>query len=439
MQGKGNSNLLLVVAKLGFQFSRTGKGCPDEDRELSQLIMVYRYHLPIRHAAEAGYRLSVLTGLLTGLLLLILAASAAGGDSAHHPANVTLFYPAGTNQDPDISTSFRLSLIYGRVGEIRGVDLNAGVSIIQRDLRGLQATLLYSQVGGYFGGVALTGLVNYFQGENRGLQVAGLTNFDRGHFRGVQYAGLFNFTGNSFHGAQISNVFNANQGEGGFLQLAGVANMNDGDFRGIQLAGINFTGGRFTGVQLAAVNMALEAKGIQGGLINLGGQVEGIQIAALNIHRQNDGIPVGFINIAEDNGGEDWVTFGSNLAAINTGLRTTVNRYYSMITAGYGDLQGDIDETGFLTWNFGYAAPLNRKWTLNFDLGYVHIMPQKSDDPNENDRMHWALQGRVLAEVRLSPKLAIFGGGGISSIWSEFSSDAEQETEPLGVLGISAF
>ncbi len=378
--------------------------------------------------------------LLAGLLILAVASGAAGSEAAHHPANVTLFYPAGTNQDPDITTNFRLSLIYGRVGAIRGVDLNTGISIIQRDMRGLQVTLLYSQVGGYFGGVAATGLVNYFQGENRGVQVAGLTNFDQGYFRGLQYAGLFNYTGSAFHGAQISNVFNANHGEGSFLQLSGVANMNEGDFRGVQLGGgLNFTGAQLTGAQVALVNMAVEVEGFQGGLINLGGTVSGIQVAALNLHRQNDGVPVGFINIAEDNGGEDWITFGSNLGAINTGLRTTVNRFYSMFTVGYSDLQGDIEKTAFLSWNFGYAAPLSESWKLDFDLGYVHIMPEKSDDPGLNDNMHWALQGRVLAEVRLSSKLAAFGGGGVSSIWSEYSSDAEQKTEPLGVLGISLF
>jgi hypothetical protein len=378
--------------------------------------------------------------LIVGLSILVMASAATGAEPAHHPVNFTLFYPAGTNQDPDISTNFRLSLIYGRVGAIKGVDLNTGVSIIQRDLRGLQATLLYSQVNGTFGGIAMTGLVNYFQGAGRGIQVAGLSNFDRGFFRGVQYAGLFNYAGDSFQGAQLSSVFNTNHGDAGFLQLSGIANMNDGDFGGLQLAGgINFAGGSFSGAQVALVNLAVEVHGFQGGLINMGGQAHGIQVAALNLHRQNDGVPVGFINIAEENGGEDWITFGSNLAAINTGLRTTVNRFYSMFTAGYGDLQGDIEETGFLTWNFGYAAPLGRVWSLNFDLGYVHIMPKKSDDPAQNDKMHWALQGRILAEVRLSPTLAIFGGGGASSIWSEFSSAAEQKTEPLGVLGISLF
>jgi len=390
--------------------------------------------------SKGSSRCSLIGELLAILLILAMTSGATASESAHHPANVTLFYPVGTNQDPDITTNFRMSLIYGRVGAIRGVDLNTGVSIIRRDLRGLQATLLYSQVGDYFGGVSVTGLVNYFQGENRGIQIAGLTNFDQGHFRGLQYAGLFNFTGSAFHGAQISSVFNANHGEGGFVQLSGVANMNEGDFRGVQLGGgLNFTGGQFSGAQLALVNMAVEVEGFQGGLVNLGGTVNGIQVAALNLHRQNDGVPVGFINIAEDNGGEDWITFGSNLGAINTGLRTTVNRFYSMFTMGYGDLQGDIETAAFLNWNFGYAAPLSESWKLDFDIGFVHIMPEKSDDPGLNDKMHWALQGRILAEFQLSSKLAVFGGGGVSSIWSAYSSDAEQKTEPLGVLGISLF
>jgi len=48
-------------------------------------------------------------------------------------------------------------------------------------------------------------------------------------------------------------------------------------------------------------------------------------------------------------------------------------------------------------------------------------------------------QARALAEIRFSRKVAVLGGVGISSIYSEYSSNATQKTEPLGVLGISLF
>ena len=382
---------------------------------------------------------TVLSCIIAILVCCGLVASETVAEPAHHPVNLTLYYPVGTNKDPDIDTNFRLSLIYGRVGSVHGVDLNTGVSIIQRDLRGFQATLLYSQLEGEFRGVALTGLVNYFRAESRGIQVAGLVNVVRGRFAGLQYAALFNFTQSGFSGIQLSSVFNTNHGDGGFLQVAGVTNMNEGSFRGVQLGAINLTADRLVGAQLGVVNMAVRAKGFMGGLINIAGETRGLQIAPLNIIRRNYGVPIGLINIDEDNGGEDWITFGSNLAAVNTGMRTTVNRFYSMFTVGYGDLQGDVENTAFLSWHYGYAIPLGRKWSLDVDLGFVHIMPKNSDDPNQNDRLHFAVQARALAEIRFSRKVAVLGGVGISSIYSEYSSNATQKTEPLGVLGISLF
>jgi len=376
---------------------------------------------------------------ILGLGILPTTVTSALAETNHHAVNFTLYYPVGTNQDPDVETNFRLSLIYGRVGAIRGIDLNTGVSIIQRDLSGFQATLLYSQVGGDFKGIAATGLVNYFQGRSSGLQLAGLANVDRGHFGGLQYSFLFNYVEGGLGGAQLSSVLNVAQGESGFLQLAGVANMSELGFSGVQIGGINFSGGEMRGVQLGLVNATVYSRGFQGGLINLAGEAHGIQLAPLNIHHVNHGTPIGLINIAEENGGEDWITFGSNLAAISTGMRTTVNRWYSLLSAGYGDLQGDVEESYFLSWNYGYAIPLAKKWALNVDLGFSHIIPEKVDDPAKNDRLHYAIQARVLAEFRLNRTLAFFAGGGVSSIYSEYSSDATQTTEPLGVVGISLF
>jgi hypothetical protein len=106
---------------------------------------------------------------------------------------------------------------------------------------------------------------------------------------------------------------------------------------------------------------------------------------------------------------------------------------------GYGDLQGDIENTAFLTWNYGYAFPLGRNWAIDVDLGFAHIMPEKGDDPQKNDALHFALQARALVELRLSRKVALFAGGGVSSVYSEYSSSATQKTEPLVVAGISLF
>jgi hypothetical protein len=378
--------------------------------------------------------------ILCGLSIAVgVSAGDALADPAHHTVNLTLFSPLGINDDPNGSTNFRVSLLYGRVGSVRGVDLNGGVSIIERDLVGLQATLLYSQVGGQFRGLAATGLVNNFQSDGSGLQFAGLANVLRGHYTGLQFAGLMNFVQNGISGLQIAGVFNSSHGDSRFLQISALANQTENDFTGVQLGGLNVTGGIMNGAQVGLFNMAVETHGFQGALVNLAGEAHGLQIAPLNIMRRNYGVPVGLVNIDEENGNVDWIIFGSNLAAINSGVRTTVNRFYSMLTVGYGDLQGDVDNSLFLTWNYGYAIPLSDAWSIGLDLGFVHITPESSDDPDLNDELHFALQARALAEVRLGRKLAIFAGGGVSSVYSEYSSDASQETEPLFVAGVSLF
>ena len=184
---------------------------------------------------------------------------------------------------------------------------------------------------------------------------------------------------------------------------------------------------------------AVDLKGAQVGLINIVGEAHGVQLGVLNLSRHHHGVPIGLINVDTDFGGTDWVIFGSNLATVGTGVRTTVNRWYSVLWAGYGDQQGDITETGFLGWNYGYSFDLGKHWSLGVDLGFVNIMPESKDDPELNDSLHYALQARALVEVRLGRKMSVFAGGGVSSVYSEYSTNAQKETEPNVVLGISLF
>ena len=181
--------------------------------------------------------------LVVSASLILAVGSASADEPPHHPVNFTLYYPVGTNQNADISTNFRLSLIYGRVGSVRGLDLNTGVSVVQRDFGGVQGTLLYSQVDGDFGGLAMTGILNNFKSDVSGAQISGLVNVTRGHMTGFQWASLFNYVEGGLSGVQLSSVLNSNQGEGGFLQLASVANINEGDFHGAQIGGVNLATG----------------------------------------------------------------------------------------------------------------------------------------------------------------------------------------------------
>jgi hypothetical protein len=389
---------------------------------------------------KVGLR-QVLTTALLSILLFGIATPSNAQTVEHKPVNLSFVYPLSTNSTPDVSTSFRLSLLYGRLHSIRGLDLNLGVSLLHGDMQGLQLTGLYSQIEGDLKGVSLGFGPAYVKGNAQGIQMSVLPNLVMGEFEGFQYSTLFNFLAGDLSGAQATTLFNLNDAGGGFLQFAGVANAVGGDFKGIQAAaGFNFSRAEFSGAQIALTNIAAKMNGLQVGAINLAGAYDGgLQIGALNWVRSHDGIPIGLFNYSEENGSVDWITYAGSLSLINTGVRTTINRYYAMLTVGGNDADAEVEDTAFLTWNFGYQAPLGEKWGLGGDLGMAHIMPKASDDPAVNDKLQFAVQARILGEYQFSPKVAVFAAGGVSWRFSEYSSSADSEVSPLITAGISLF
>ncbi len=377
--------------------------------------------------------------LLTCALCLALLLPAAPAAAAHHPINLAFLYPISTNQDPDISTNLRLSLFYGRVGSVRGLDLNGVVAVTGGDMRGFQMTGVYSQVGGDMKGIQWTGAVNYVRGQVYGLQVAYLGDVVHGSVSGVQFGGLFNLVGTDVYGLQISGLVNIVDGNASFVQWTGVANSVGGAFEGLQVSGgYNYVGERLSGVQFSLVNFAMDMHGAQAGLANFARDAHGLQLGAINWTRNQHGVPVGVVNLADD-GLVGWVAYASNLSPINIGVRTEVRGWYSTLTLGGGDSKGDVQKTLILTWNYGRAFPLAQKTRLGLDFGFAHYVPEIADDPTENDRLHFAVQARGHLEQRLSPKLVAFAGGGIARIFSEYSDDATGETEPLIFGGVSLF
>ena len=378
-------------------------------------------------------------GLALLLALCLVLPGPAAAATSHHPVNLSLFYPVSTNRTPEVTASLRLSLLYGRLAAVRGLDLTAGVSLLDEELRGVQVAGIYSHLKGDFRGLQATGVGNFAQGGGRGLQLAGLFNYDRGEFVGLQSAGLMNFTEAGFRGLQASSVLNAADGPSRYAQLSVIANTTVGEFLGGQVAGFfNYAGDEITGFQLSTLNYGTTVAGAQVGLVNVAGEAAGAQIGFINLAKRMDGVAVGAVNLAE-NGAVDGVAFASNLMGINAGVRTVVNGFYSMFTVGGWDLQGTRDYAYSLTWNYGRAFPLRPGLDLDADLGLVHIIPVTSDDPAENDRLHPALQARALRERRMSPVLSVFAGGGVSVVFSEYSSRATSEVEPLFVAGVSVY
>jgi hypothetical protein len=377
---------------------------------------------------------------VAGVLVCSAAVSPAIAQSEApvHPANLTLFFPIGTNQDPTILTYFRLNLMYGRVGYIKGVDIGTFVNRTDRDLRGIQLTGVYSQTGRDMRGATFTGGVTYTGGSARGIQVSGLVNFNRSWFRGFQYATLFNFTQDHFTGVQWSSVFNLANDDVKGLQLSSFANLTAGDMRGFQIGALNYVNDFMRGMQIGAVNLAVEFNGAQIGALNFAHTGRGAMIGLLNYVTDFDGVPVGAVNWDKTRGNADWSSFASNITLVSTGLRTTVNRWVATAAFGIGDIEEERYDTLFLSWYYGYMYPIGAgdKWWITPELGYVHVMPQTPEE-GKSMNFQFMLQGLVKAEVEASDIVRVFLGGGVSVRFSEYSMDASSTTDPLIIGGVA--
>ena len=386
-------------------------------------------------------KIKLLSRLIPGsvaLLVGLAAPCAAQPDhnTPHHFASLQLLHPIATSGDPETTTNFRLSVFYGRSGAIHGVDLNAVAGVTSADVTALQLTGLFSSTRGVFRGVSLTGGLSHLKNGGAGFQIAGLANYDEDAFAGLQMAGLLNYTSRGFAGAQISSIMNLNDGGGTFLQASSVANVNAGPFAGAQVAVfLNAANSVMGGGQLALVNFAENLNGIQLGFLNLAHEFHGLQIGILNLNHEFSGTPIGLVNM-DNQSRKEWMFYGSNLSLANIGFRTVLNQWSSILSAGYGDVQGDVDASLFLGWNFGRNFPLSERWDLTIDLGYQHIMPTKSDNPAENDRLHYSLQARALGEYHLNDSLGLVGSLGSSTVFDGYKPGADSKTDLHFTAGI---
>jgi hypothetical protein len=369
---------------------------------------------------------------LTFLLALFLAApctSFARKLPPHQFASLQFLHPVATSPDPDTATNFRLSALYGRSGRVKGLDLNAVAGVASGDVTGLQFSGIYSGNRRGFSGVSGTFGVNHLQGGGSGVQAAFLANYDEDAFAGLQLAGVLNYTDHGFAGVQLSGVMNLNDRAGSFAQIGTVANVNAGPFAGVQIAGfLNAATNSASGAQLAIVNFAENMSGFQVGVFNTGTRFHGLKVGLVNTGLEVTGTTVGLVNM-DRTSRREWVFYASNTSLYNIGFRTVLNRWSSIVSTGYFDVQGDIEKTWFLAWNFGRNIPLNDRGELTVDLGLQHIIPQKSTDPAENDRLQYALQVRALGEYRLNDGWGLFGAVGSSTRYAEYASDAPSETE----------
>lgn len=383
--------------------------------------------------------------LSCGLLCLGLLATAlvgpahAGpdGDRPHRFATFTLFDPLTTTGDRSSTSNFRLALVESHLHSVRGLDLVGVASTLSGDVAGLQLVGIYSHVGGDARAIALTGVASHVVGDSRGLRAAGVANVTRGSGSGLQLAGVLNFSAGEFTGLQWSAGVNMNDAAGQGWQLSSVANVSNGHYAGLQTAAFyNFCNHDLHGVQLAALNWSRSVQGVQVGLLNLADEAHGLQLGVANVVQQQDGVPVGLVN-ASRNSRANWMIWGSNYVGIETGVRTSVRGWYSILSVG-GVYAQDTDlRVLSFGWDYGYRFLGSGPWSLSVDAGFMHLIPEKND--TLDDRLRPAVQGRAFVERAVSPQLSIHAGAGATLEWAAYDANSGTDLDPLFFAGVSLF
>lgn len=373
----------------------------------------------------------------------------------HYVVNFSLYYPISLNQSEYDSVNFNLSLAYGKVGSVRGLDISVGGSAINGDLVGIQLCGLMGVVGDTGRGMQISGLINVAGDSFYGIQGSGLINVVGDNFKGIQTSGLISVSGQEGFGLQMSGLASVAGETFKGIQTSGIFSVTGEEFKGIQAAGIfsvvgescfglqasgvfNVTGDVLRGLQTAPFNVAAHSEGLQVGVVNVAGASNGVQIGVVNYTKEeNTGVPFGLVNLAR-NGRIRGTLWGGNSVAATAGVKFEVNRFYSIISLGYGNLEDNIG--GSLTYGFHYGAifPVGNL-SLGTDLGYRFRDNKRLFRHTDMDPDQFMLEGRVILDVPLTEGISLVLGAGGSYVFDTGKSIRSGKLKPQVIAGIEFF
>ncbi len=422
--------------------------------------------------------IAILSLALLGVSSLQLSAQEEEAEPSlsprHYPVNLSLWYPVSINRSPHDSANLNFTLLYGRIGTVKGLDLAIGASALTERLEGLQIAGLSGVSGDSTTGVQISGLVSVTGDNCKGAQVSGLINvigetgkafqiaggmnIAGNHLQGLQASGLFNIVGEELHGAQATGAFNivgndlkGFQASGGFniigesgvgFQASGLFNVVGENFKGLQASGLfNIVGENLTGAQIGTFNVApYFSNAAQIGIINVSAEMRGFQLGVVNWNGETHGIPVGLVNVSKKDGRIRWINWASNLSGINSGAKFEIGRIYSIVALGYWNLQEDKGSALSYAGYYGMTVYQDQDlFSIGVDVGYMYMDNKKifrsnPDAPDQN-----ILMGRAHVTYDISSRVSLIGGVGLSYIANRYQSFADGKFRPLFFVGLEAF
>jgi hypothetical protein len=116
-----------------------------------------------------------------------------------------------------------------------------------------------------------------------------------------------------------------------------------------------------------------------------------------------------------------WVTSGSDITQIVTGLRYTHHHWYGEASIGGLSAFDNRENAFFLGLNLGRRFQLIPRLYLGADVGYRHVIPDGSDNPAIDTGKYFILEGRLKLEVVLGKHMSVFVGGAATNIYQGYS------------------
>jgi len=367
--------------------------------------------------AKQNNRREILFSLLTStfsLLLLLYPGIIRAQDSAQleltaRPAQVSFFYPLGTNgKSREYVHKFSLNVLVGYNGgvdgaelgllfngnmaDVNGFQISGLVNLTGGNSRGLQLSGVSNTNGGNLNGWQATGIANLVKGYADGVQISGLANISRDYAKGAQLTGFANVSGSWMNGAQVAGFCNIVAGDvsgfqgAGFLntsknavgaQMAGFVNIVDGSGNGFQMAGFsNINNYDFKGAQISA-------------FLNVARKVDGFQLALINVCDSIDGVPLGLINVVSHGYRKFDLWFGESFYA-NAGFKMGVRQLYTSYIVGVQPF-GKSFRWG-VGLGLGSEFDLNEKTYMDLDLMGYHV----------NEGRTWTNELNLLTQLKFS-------------------------------------
>jgi hypothetical protein len=116
-----------------------------------------------------------------------------------------------------------------------------------------------------------------------------------------------------------------------------------------------------------------------------------------------------------------WVTYGSGITQITTGLQFSHARWYTELTMGGFSAYDNREAAFFIGLNFGHRFPVNSWLFLAADLGGRKVMPSGSDDPTINTGKFLTLDGCLRLEAVLGKHMSVFIGAATTNVYQDNS------------------